>query len=477
MRTTVASVKKLALLSLTACGGKTTPEEKVENSVIPFMDTAKTAKAMGGSMEWNKMEGLAYDASSRTLYIAVTSFLGGMSDGKGDIQFPENKCGGIIAAQLDANLVATKLTPILVGKPTATGCDVSGLNNPDNIFLDKKGRLWIGEDGDDTRNTLWAFDLKTKALKRFAVVPNGGEVTGLRVGEQGDLFMNIQHPEADNTAPYDKGTVGVFSGFNANTDDFTELAYDGSAQKELKFAAGKYNVLGRAGEQGLGVISNADGSTKNSNNPDANMLLTTGTDTGVLYTHWESQPGGVSRLDVKRVNGVWTAQGTPSMVDMSVVNGTWNNCNGSVTGWNTALTSEEYPTEDDAGWAKAEPTMTKYLGKKANRYDYGYVSEITPSGAGQTVKKHYAMGRTSFEMALVLDDNKTAYYGDDGSMRGMYRFVADNARDLSAGTLYVAKLTQVDDSASANGKSLNVAWIKLGHGTDAEIGAAIRRLD
>ena len=466
-----------ALLTLTACGTKTTPsDEKVENSVIPFMETAKTAKAMGGSLEWNKMEGLAYDAQSRTLYIAVTSFLGGMSDGKGDIQFPANKCGGIVAAQLDSSLNATKLTPILVGKPTDKGCDVSGLNSPDNIFLDKKGRLWIGEDGDDTRNTLWAYDLRTKGLKRFAVVPNGGEVTGLRVSEQGDLFLNIQHPEKDNAAPYDKGTVGVVSGFNANADDFAELAYDGTPLKELKVATGKYNVLGRAGEQGLGVIKNADGSSVTSNNPDANMLISTGADTGVLYTHWETRPGGISRLDMKREGGVWKAS-NPSMVDMSSVNGTWVNCNGSVTSWGSALTSEEYPTETDAEWAKYEPVMSKHLGKKANRYDYGYVSEITPSGAGQTIQKHYAMGRTSFEMALVLNDDKTVYYGDDGDMRGMYKFVADKARDLSAGTLYVAKLTQVDDAGSANGKSLNVSWIKLGHGTDKEIGEAIRRLD
>ncbi|WP_291426766.1 alkaline phosphatase PhoX [Deinococcus sp.] len=463
------------VLALSSCN--TTPTATVENSVIPFMDTTKTAKAMGGTLEWNKMEGLAYDAPSRTLYIAVTSFIGGMGDTAGDIQFPANKCGGIIAASLDNNLVATKLTPVLVGKPTATGCDVSGLNNPDNIFLDKKGRLWIGEDGDDTRNTLWTFDPKTRAIKRFAVVPNDSEVTGLRISDQGDLFMNIQHPSSGNTAPYDKGTVGVFSGFNANTDDFTELPYDGTAQNALKFAAGKYNILGQSGVSGLGVIKNADGTSKTSTNPDANMLLSTGPDTGILYSHWESQPGGVSRIDLKRSGGVWSVSGAPSMLDMSVVNGTWNNCNGSVTGWNTALTSEEYPTEDDASWAKAEPAMSAYLGKKANRYDYGYVSEITPSGAGQSIKKHYAMGRVSFEMALVLDDNKTAYYGDDGSMRGMYRFVADTQKDLSAGTLYVAKLTQVDDSSSANGKSLNVSWIKLGHGTDSEVSAAIRRLE
>ena len=468
-----------AALALTACNQPVAQTPVAENSVMPFMDTTRTAKAMGGSMEWNKMEGLAFDAQSRTLYIAVTSFTGGMSDQLGDIRMASNPCGGIVAAQLDSSLNATRLTPILLGKPAADGksCDVDGLHSPDNIFLDKRGRLWIGEDGNDTRNTLWAYDLKSKALKRFAVVPNDAEVTGLRISDQGDLFMNIQHPGKDNTAPYNKGTVGVFSGFNANTDDFTNLPYDGTPQPTLRHAAGQYKVLGQSGEQGVGVIPFADGTSGVANNPDGNMLITTGTDTAVLYSNWETRPGGVSRLDLKRSGNTWAVSGTPSMVDFRDVNGTWNNCNGSVTPWNTALTSEEYPAEDDAAWAKAEPGMTKYLGRKANRYDYGYISEITPSGSGQTIKKHYAMGRNSYEMALVLSDNRTVYFGDDGSMRGMYKFVADKAGDLSAGTLYVAKLTQVDDTSSANGKSLNVAWIKLGHGTDAEIGAAIRRLD
>jgi hypothetical protein len=44
--------------------------------------------------------------------------------------------------------------------------------------------------------------------------------------------------------------------------------------------------------------------------------------------------------------------------------------------------------------------------------------------------------------------------------------VADHARDLSAGTLYAAKVNQ---TSAANGGTFDLKWIKLGHATDAEI--------
>jgi secreted PhoX family phosphatase len=65
-----------------------------------------------------------------------------------------------------------------------------------------------------------------------------------------------------------------------------------------------------------------------------------------------------------------------------------------------------------------------------------------------------------------MPDKKTAYISDDGTNVGMFRFVADTAGDLSAGTLYVAKWTQTD---AANGGSANISWVSLGHATNAEV--------
>jgi uncharacterized protein len=48
-------------------------------------------------------------------------------------------------------------------------------------------------------------------------------------------------------------------------------------------------------------------------------------------------------------------------------------------------------------------------------------------------------------------------------------FVADKAGDLSAGTLYAAKYTQL---TAAAGGTFNIEWISLGHATAADVQAA-----
>jgi secreted PhoX family phosphatase len=80
------------------------------------------------------------------------------------------------------------------------------------------------------------------------------------------------------------------------------------------------------------------------------------------------------------------------------------------------------------------------------------------------------MGRFAKEMALVMPDSQTVYFGDDGTDRVLYKFVATTAGDLSAGTLYAAKVTQ-------DKETLNLQWIALGSAKDSDIEAAIRQLD
>ncbi len=275
--------------------------------------------------------------------------------------------------------------------------------------------------------------------------------------------------------------IGVVNGFHAGDDFETLPVPTGDAAQQLTLAAGEYQTLGAIGDtipgssDVFGEIKAVDGSSMGIiENPDGNMYLPTNDDgsEGILYTNIENQPGGVTKLNIR-----WNADSNQwdvvsgENVDFQSVNGTWNNCNASVTPWGTGLTSEEYPIEDAASWADATGAMDTYLGKTANPYDYGYIVELTPTADGTQINKLFTLGRFSHEQAYVLPDQKTVYFGDDGTNRVLYKFVADNAGDLTAGTLYAAKLTQNDDL------SLSVEWLELGHGVNSDLEAAVRALD
>lgn len=166
-------------------------------------------------------------------------------------------------------------------------------------------------------------------------------------------------------------------------------------------------------------------------------------------------------------------------LDFASVDGLWIPCFGSQTPWNTHLGSEEdydlqynplttsYSTTS-AGLKALNEVYFKSE-KTANPYNHGIIPEVTVNADGTTkVFKHYAMGRGTWEMSKVMPDGKTAYFGDDGTHGLMAMFVADKSGDLSAGTLYAAKWTQT--SADHGGKA-NLTWVKLGHGSDADIKA------
>ena len=167
-------------------------------------------------------------------------------------------------------------------------------------------------------------------------------------------------------------------------------------------------------------------------------------------------------------------------IDFSGVEGLWIPCFASQTPWGTHLGSEEdydliYSPLDLKGWPVTTAGLNAmgdlYLKgeREANPYHYGIIPEVTVKGDGSTqVVKHHAMGRGSWEQALVMPDRRTVYLGDDGSNVQLTLFIADREGDLSAGTLYTAKWTQTGD---AEGGSADLTWTRLGHGTDAEVKA------
>jgi len=188
------------------------------------------------------------------------------------------------------------------------------------------------------------------------------------------------------------------------------------------------------------------------------------------------------------------------------VHGLWITCGGSLSPWNTHLSSEEY--EPDAWlvmlrktkgsaltsselttWKASQVTKandslsrffefsrntldtasTREANTTANPYHYGHLPEVTvhPDGTG-SIQKHYCLGRISRELVEVMPDNKTVLMGDDYTGGALFMFIANTAGDLSAGTLYGAKMTQ---TSADSGGTFTLRWVKLGSASSKEIKA------
>ncbi len=128
--------------------------------------------------------------------------------------------------------------------------------------------------------------------------------------------------------------------------------------------------------------------------------------------------------------------------------GTLANCSGGVTPWGTILTCEEnydlfYGDRDFETGEYAESELQWELFFPRNRTEhYGWVVEFDPKT--KTAKKHVALGRFAHECATVkeLEDGRVVVYsGDDQNGGCLYKFISDEAGQLSPGKLYVGNFS------------------------------------
>ena len=166
-------------------------------------------------------------------------------------------------------------------------------------------------------------------------------------------------------------------------------------------------------------------------------------------------------------------------VDTSSTHGLWITCGASLSPWGTHLSSEEYEPDAFAPPSYYADFKAHLNDPDASIYHYGHLPEVTvlPNGKA-TIKKHYCLGRISHELVQVMPDSRTVLMGDDATNGGLFLFIADTAKDLSAGTLYVAQLQDDFNTATLGGTaSVRLKWIKLGHATSDEIEALIDTID
>lgn len=345
-----------------------------------------------------------------------------------------------------------------------------------------------GENGEESGPT----------LNRLATTVVGAEITGMFLTREGELFFNVQHPDEDNVLPYDEGTVGALVGARIDQieSDFASVQVPDTEfdRRRVRTAVGNYQPLKNGGDavsnssDGFGVVYSAEGEPMTEGMwPDFNGFVPDGDREGYLFTNWERSPGLVTRMRIRRRGrpgaSAWEVVDAMN-VDFRHVEGTWTNCFGTVSPWGTPLSSEEYEPSADVWYdpeqsiyGEGDARMAEYLGYWGNPYRYGYIVEITePKSSDPTPEKRFAMGRFSHENSVVMPDEKTVYFGDDGTATVFFKFVADEAADLSSGTLYAAKAEPGagDDPAKV---AFDLEWIELAHGSDDEIESWIAEYD
>ena len=189
-----------------------------------FLESRRYGAMLGATSEFNKMEGLALNATDKKVYMAIADQSKGMEkDAKGEdptdhIQLPKMKSGStyeinLTAGQKDQSgatiaspYVATSMSGLVIGEDLKTAdaygntANVDKVANPDNLSYSEELRtVFIGEDsGMHTNNFVWAYELDSKKLSRILSVPAGAEATGLQFADDRNGFSyimsNFQHP-------------------------------------------------------------------------------------------------------------------------------------------------------------------------------------------------------------------------------------------------------------------------------------------
>ncbi|OUR92216.1 hypothetical protein A9Q87_06980 [Flavobacteriales bacterium 34_180_T64] len=165
---------------------------------------------------------------------------------------------------------------------------------------------------------------------------------------------------------------------------------------------------------------------------------------GFLCINSEDTPGGASILNINfnLSSDLWETT-LSQAINFDGVAGTARNCSGTITPWNTFVSCEEQISTVDSN--------------NDNYYDLGWCVEIDPVSK-TVIDKRWALGNFRHENIVVHSNLRTVYEGADSNPGYLYKFVANNVQDLSAGDLYV-----YNGSKDGPGN-----WILLNNSTPSE---------
>ncbi|MBI5889568.1 MAG: DUF839 domain-containing protein [Nitrosomonadales bacterium] len=189
-------------------------------TLAAFLETRRYAALLGATTEFEKFEGVAYNAKENKAYAAFSRMSKGMEDVAADpanhIRIKKNLSGGVyemslkpnqgdsLGAAINSDFVPVSMKAIVVGKDITADADgnksdLNGIASPDNLwFSDRMRVLFIGEDsGNHVNNYLWAYHVDTGSLVRILSLPMGAESTGLQIVDNLNghayIMSNYQH--------------------------------------------------------------------------------------------------------------------------------------------------------------------------------------------------------------------------------------------------------------------------------------------
>jgi secreted PhoX family phosphatase len=220
-------------------------------------------------------------------------------------------------------------------------------------------------------------------------------------------------------------------------------------------------------QSGNAYTNAADGVTRENNDFTGYVPIGGSSTNGYLSVNHEGSSAaasGVSMMNLQfnATTKLWEVT-AKHPVNFGPVVGTYNNCSGGITPWNTVITCEENtPT------APTDSNNDGYL-------DYGWNVEIDP--ATHTVKdqngdgtpdKLWRMGRMKHENVVVAANQQTVYEGaDEGSTSYVYKYVATTPGNLANGTLYVLKLD------AALGSTTTGTWVVVPNSTPTQCNTTV----
>ncbi len=131
-----------------------------------------------------------------------------------------------------------------------------------------------------------------------------------------------------------------------------------------------------------------------------------------------------------------------------IAQGTFANCAGGITPWNTILTCEEnYDLFYGERIRQTDERIPSRLGWEKTHDNppehYGWVVEVNPK-TGEA-KKLTGIGRFAHECAtcVLTKDNRVAVYsGDDRNNQFLYKFLSEKSDSLDKGELFVADVVK-----------------------------------